>query len=200
MALSWIHSIVVVVVLTYQVSFIDGCSCEWPEPNNAICTSDVAINATVNSISYPEGVNDVTYPVRYHLNVHKVINKAGDAGVPNVVDSYLPGSMCGLPLTEGATYVLAGSVSQSSYDVNDLALDMGLCNLHMYVGGGSFGSYHDLIDDIVEQIDCSNPPLYNNVDEEWTKRNQREPSPRHNAKLNSLRELGIMSDRNNLNV
>jgi hypothetical protein len=30
--------------------------------------------------------------------------------------------MCGLPLTEGATYVLAGSVSQSSYDVNDLAL------------------------------------------------------------------------------
>jgi hypothetical protein len=36
----------------------------------------------------------------------------------------------------------------------------------MYVGGGSFGSYHDLIDDIVEQIDCSNPPLYNNEGDE----------------------------------
>lgn len=156
--------LVCVYVVTQYMTDVESCTCPPPEPYGEVCYSSFAINATVVSknITYPEEFEEqpwTRYNLRYELNVHKVFTPrfADPRIVPSVLRSFGPGSLCGLELWVGDTYILTGSIYEDS-DTGEPTLGADLCNFHLYVSGPQFSESIEYANTVMERINCMEPP------------------------------------------
>ncbi|XP_045200155.2 uncharacterized protein LOC123554227 [Mercenaria mercenaria] len=101
-------------------------------------------------------------------------------------------------LADNTTYILAGYIVNDTYNPGNQVIGMMLCNLHIYVSG-EWGSYRNEADELIEQLDCSNPPSYVGPEYEIEliplKRNQQAKAPQSNGKKDALRALGLAVNR-----
>ncbi|XP_045200147.2 uncharacterized protein LOC123554224 [Mercenaria mercenaria] len=184
-----------------HVVVVECCSCRAPDPFDEICSRDLAIRAKVVSVTYPNGLpedENELYDVRHELEIQEVIASPDETeAVPDVLETFGPGHLCGLELRTGYTYILAGNIRNDSMNPGKQVLAMFLCHLHILIGG-AWGISEGEADELVDMVNCSNPARFYTAENPFLRRTVYETQlgKQHNEEAAPVKKTLTPKDSN----